>query len=116
MNIRDINDVCIVDMTKDVISQTDVQKLRKLYKKTNGSKRIGINLSNINSIDYDFLEFIQETSIKDKLSAFNVNSDIYLQLFVLKKDTNINLYLDEYDFCNNRRTIVNRKLKLLKTA
>lgn len=116
MNIRDVDGVCIADITGNVVSQFELKELKKLYKTKAARKRIGINLESVNSINYDFLLFIQECAFKQKVSLFNVAVDVYMMLFISHSDKYINIYLDENDFINNKRSIVYRRLKLLKSA
>lgn len=116
MSIRDVDKVCIVDIAGKAVSQSELIKLKKLFKDKASEMRIGINLKNVSYIDYDFISFLQECSFKQKLSVFNLKNDIYLFLFVSKADKYTHIYLDENDFVEEKRSIVHRRLKLLKSA
>lgn len=116
MKIKDVDKVCIVDIAGKTISESDLIELKELYKKTSSKKRIGLNLEHVVSIDANFLEFIKETSQKQKLSAFCLNNEAYLMLFISRYDHHINIYINENDFYQDKRSIVYRRLKLLKTA
>lgn len=116
MNIRDVNNVCIVDIAGKALSQSDISELRKIYKENSDSKRIGLNFEHIKAIEPEFLSLIKDAAEKNKLSVFNAQCDIYLQLFISKTDEFLNLYLNEGDFCEEKRSIVKRRLKLLKSA
>ena len=116
MDIRDVDGVCIADITGNVVSQSELKELKKLYKTKAGRKRIGINLENVCSINYDFILLLQECAFKQKISLFNVAVDVYMMLFISHSDKYINIYLDENDFISDKRSIVYRRLKLLKSA
>ena len=116
MKIRDVDKVCIVDISGNVISQSDLIKFKRLFKERVNKQRIGINLEKVLSINHDFIEFLQESCFKQKLSIFNANNEVYLLLFVSKTDKYVNIYLNEEDFFEDKHCIVYRRLKLLKSA
>ncbi len=116
MRIRDVDRVCIVDIAGKAVSQSELIKLKKLFKDKASKMRIGINLENVSSIDYDFISFLQECAFKQKLSICSLKTDVYLFLFVSKADRYVDIYLNEDDLCQEKRSIVNRRLKLLKSA
>lgn len=116
MKIKDVSKVCIIDIDSNSISKSDLIKLKRLFVQKALKKRIGIDLKKVMDIKHDFLEFLQECSFKQKLSLFNVNNETYLLLFVSKYDKYVNIYLNEQDFYEDKRCIVYRRLKLLKSA
>lgn len=116
MNIRDVDNVCIVDISGNDLSQADITKLRKLYKEKSVSTRIGIDFAQIKSVEPEFFALVKEAAGQKKLSVFNADSSVYLQLFVSQADRYLNLYLNERDFLEDKRSIVKRRLKVLKTA
>lgn len=117
MIIKDVNKVCIVDIEGTTISQADMASLKALFEKKGSSRRrVGINLQNVASINHDFIEFITSSIARNKVSLYNVNNDIFLMLFVLKQDKNVNLYLNESDFINDENAIFYRRLRLVKAA
>lgn len=116
MKIKDVDKVCVVDIDGDSISKTDLIELKRLFRQRAELKRIGIDLKKVLNVNHDFLDFLQESSFKQKLSIFNVNNEVYLLLFVSKNDEHVNIYLNEEDFYADKRRIVYRRLKLLKTA
>ena len=116
MKIRDVDGVCIADIEKNVVSQSELEKLKQLFKAKSAQKRIGINLENVSFLDYDFIHFLKEASLKHKLSIFNVNTDVYLFLFVSESDKYVNIYLNCSDFISDRNSVVYRRFKLLKSA
>ena len=116
MKIRDVDGVCIADIEKNVVSQSELEKLKQLFKRKSARKRIGINLRNVSFLDYDFIHFLKKASLKHKISLFNANTDIYLFLFVSQADKYVNIYLDCSDFISDKNSVVYRRLKLLKSA
>lgn len=116
MKIRDVDKVCIVDIAGKTVSQSDLIELKRFFKKEASKRRIGINLEKVLNIEHEFLNFLQESSFKQKLSLFNANNEVYLLLFVSKTDRYLNIYLNEKDFYEDKHCIVYRRLKLLKSA
>ena len=113
MKIKDVDKVCVVDIAGNAISKQDLIELKKLFNQKALKKRIGINLKNILEIDNEFLEFLEESGKKRKLSVYNVNNDVYLMLFVLRYEQYVDIYLNEEDFFSDKNCIVYRRLKLL---
>lgn len=113
MKIKDVDKVCVVDIAGNAISKQDLIELKKLFNQKAFKKRIGINLKNILEIDNEFLEFLEESGKKRKLSVYNVNNDVYLMLFVLRYEQYVDIYLNEEDFFSDKNCIVYRRLKLL---
>lgn len=116
MKIKDVDKVCVVDIDGIAISKTDLIELKRVFRQKAEQKRIGINLKKVLNVNHDFLEFLQDTSSKQRLSLFNVNNEVYLLLFVSHNDEHVNIYLNEEDFYADKRRIVYRRLKLLKSA
>ncbi len=116
MKIKDVDKVCIVDMAGNAVSKSDLIELKKLFKRKVFKRRIGINLKNVADVDSNFLDFLKESSTQDKLSIYNVENEVYLLLFVLHYDEHVNIYLNEEDFFLDKKSIVYRRLKLLKAA
>lgn len=116
MKIRDVDKICIVDIAGTKISESNLKKLKKILAQRVSLMRIGINLKGVISVNHDFLDFLRESSFKQRLSLFNACNDVYLLLFVSQTDKYVDIYLDENDFINNKRLIIYRRLKLLKSA
>lgn len=116
MKIKDVNKVCIVDIEGNSVSKSDLIDLKRLFREKASKKRIGIDLNKVLNIRHDFLDFLKESSSQKKLSLFNINNEVYLLLFVSRYDKYVNIYLNEDDFYKDKRCIVYRRLKLLKSA
>lgn len=113
MNIRDVDDVCIVDTAGKALSQSDMTKLRKIYKEKATTRRVGLDFTGIKSVEPEFFAFVKDVAERNKISLFNADSSIYLQLFVSQIDRYLNIYLNESDFCENKRSIVKRRLRVV---
>ena len=116
MNIRDIEHACIVDIARNALSQKDVCRIKTLYKKRSHNVRMGLDMRGVRCFDSDFYSFMKDAALKSKLSLFNLENELFLQLFVSGSDSLVNLYLNENDFLRDKRLIVNRRFRLLKTA
>ena len=116
MKIKDVNDVCIIDIGKESISSSDVDKLKNIINKKAHHKRIGLNFANTFFVDYAFWDFLEKEFFTQKISVFNLNTELFLSLFISGYDKVTNIYMNEEDFKFNKRIIVNRRFKLLKSA
>lgn len=116
MNIRDVGKTAVVDIAKEAITTAELKEIEKLLQNKASNNRVAINLKNVRYIDFDFINLLKNNANKNKLSLINVNTDIYLMLFVHKADIYTDLYLDEFDFVKEKNSIVYRRLKVLKTA
>ncbi len=116
MRIRDVDGVCIADIEKNVVSQSELEKIKRIFKNKSARKRIGLNLQNVSFLDYDFIHFLKEASLKHKISIFNANTDVYLFLFISQADKYVNIYIDCNDFISDKNSVVYRRFKLLKSA
>ena len=118
MNIRDIGDFCIVDVCKDTISRADVLKLKKIFKRKEHVKRLGFDMCSVRYVECEFYSFIKDwyKERNTKVSLFNAEVPVFLQFYTSNVDTWVNVYLDKNDFFADKRVIVRRRLKLLKSA
>ncbi len=118
MKLRDIGNICIVDICKETISQADVRKLQKILKERPQARRLGINMRKVRHVDTSFFSFIKKWKEKRKTKAafFNTEVSVFLQFYVSNMDSFVNIYLDKSDFYNDKRVIVRRRFKLLKSA
>lgn len=116
MNIRDVGKTAVIEIAKDAINKTELEKIEEFLNKKTSKTRVAINLKNVNHIDYDFTCLLKKQAERAKLSLFGLNNDILLKLFVSQSDKLVNLYLDEQDFNSDKNAIVYRRLKLLKSA
>ena len=116
MIIREAGKTAVIEIAKDAISITDLEKIESFLQEKSASTRVAINLCNVSHIDYDFTCLLQKQSQRACLSLFGLNNDILLKLFVSQADRLVNLYLDERDFKADKNAMVYRRLKLLKSA
>ena len=118
MNIRDIGDICIVDMCKETISQKDVRNIKRIFKAKPSTRRLGFNMRNVRHVDSSFYAFIKQWNKErnTKIAFFNTELPVFLQFFTTGADILVNIYLDKADFCADKRVIVKRRLRLLKSA
>ncbi len=118
MKIRDIGNICIVDVCQNTISQSDVLNLVKILKEKPKIKRLGINMHGVRHVDCYFYTFVElwKEKRKNKISFFNTEIPVFLQFLVSGMDGFINIYLDKNDFFNDKRLIIKRRFKLLKSA
>lgn len=116
MKIREFDDFSVIDLAGDSIAKHDILELDTYCKKGYLDKRIAINMSNINNVTLDFLEFLSLYANKNKIALFGLNNDIFLQLFISGINNCVDIYLDKQDFAEEKRLLVKRNLKLVKAA
>lgn len=115
MEIKDVHDCCVIDICSESISDIQAKKIRKLMA-NNINKRFAVNFKNVKNIGEGFVSLIKYFADMDdygnKLSLFNVPSDIFVTLFVMNYDKYLNLYMAEQDFVKDKSSIVNRRFRL----
>ena len=73
-------------------------------------KKVGLDLSYVKDCTIDFFEKIKNIG---NISLFNVSSDIFAILTLMKLDKSLNIYVSESDFLENKRRVLSRKFSLL---
>ena len=71
-------------------------------------KKIGIDLSWVEDCTIDFIDNIHKIC---DLGLFNISSSILVLLFSMGIDKKLNLYVSQTDFLDNKRRLLNRKLR-----
>lgn len=74
--------------------------------------RIAFDMKNVIHIKEDFFNVLKMFSGENKLSIFNMHSDIMVLMMLRSFDKNVDIYADETDFYANSRALVNRKFKV----
>ena len=116
MNFKDVNGVCIIDVDEKSISGANIIELKRLLASKVLSRRVAINMKNISTVSHDFLELLKEVALTQKISLINIDTNIYLMLFILKYDQHVNLYLDSNDFIAEKNMMLHRRFKLVSAA
>lgn len=116
MNFKDVNGVCIIDVDEKSISGANIIEFKRLLTSKVLSRRVAINMKNISTVSHDFLELLKEVALTQKISLINIDTNIYLMLFILKYDQHVNLYLDSNDFIAEKNMMLHRRFKLISAA
>ena len=72
--------------------------------------KVGIDLSFVKDCTIEFIDFIK----KFNLSLFNIHSDIFAILTSMNLDKQLDLYVSEMDFLEEKHRLLNRKFVIVK--
>ena len=84
-------------------------KYYMLFKK---DYKLAFDMRFVKNIRENFLQFIKKCSQKNKISLFNLNSEIMALMNIRNYNKYVYIYTDESDFCQNTRAIVNRQFRV----
>jgi anti-anti-sigma regulatory factor len=88
-------------------------KVKKIIDRINReTRKVSIDLSNIQSCSSFFIESLAKLQNKD-LSMFNINSHIFVLFNIMNIDKTIKLFVSELDFEENTRQLINRKFSIV---
>lgn len=90
----------------------DLNETIKLVDEINNlnSPKIGIDLTYVKDCTSDFFDAISKFG---NISLFNISSDIFALLSFMKFDRIVKIYVSKLDFIENKRQIINPRLKVL---
>ncbi len=111
MDIKTSANNSITETATGILSNDNIKKLKEILKRKD-IQRYGIDFSRVDRVSSEFLDFIKHNVKKGELSFYNVNSDLYVLMFIMKMDKYVNFYMSENDFLKDRQCIVNRRLRL----
>lgn len=119
--IRTGNNFAIIDIQTQNINVFLVKKIEKeIFKLINiENKNIYLNLSHVETITNEFLDFLFKLQniceLKSiNLGIFGLHPDVLTIFFVTALDSHINIFDSEYNAINNKDKLVKRRLKLVK--
>jgi anti-anti-sigma regulatory factor len=110
MEIRENDKLCIIAPIQNELSDYKVKKI--IDRINRETRKVSIDLSNIQSCSSFFIESLAKLQNKD-LSIFNINSDIFVLFNIMNIDKTIKLFVSELDFEENTRQLINRKFSIV---
>ena len=108
MEIITDKNTCIITPLSPVMSLRETDKLENEIL-NNINKNIGIDLSFVNDFSFEFIETIKNFNV----SLFNIPSDLFALINAMNLDKNIQLYVSEIDFLDQKNRLINRKFSLI---
>ena len=111
MEIRENNEICIYAPLSTTINENESSRLITNIAKD--SRKIGIDLINVNDCTIDFIENLKLISSNKKISLFNIPSDIFILFNTMNIDKSVHLYVNELDFIEGSRQLLNRNFSIV---
>lgn len=109
MKIKVVQNTCIANIGEQ--EPLHIDKIKSLIEQAQG-RRVAIDFGQVVTLGQEFLDFVKNNIRKGQLALYNVNSDLYVLMFIMNMDKYLNYYMSENDFLNDKQCIVNRKLRL----
>lgn len=110
MEIKVFDKLCILTPLSPFLDQREVKRLFDEIKLYEGAV-IALDLTFVDNCTIDFFDLVK--NIKN-LNIYNISADIFALFNFMKLDKIVNLYVNELDFIDSKRRILNRDLKLVK--
>lgn len=112
MKFRDTKQGFVVDLSKEVIDEVCLAEIKDYFYEHKKRKRIALNLRDVEVKTHNFFEFLKDFSVKQKISVFNINSELFILFNLMKYNEYVDFYNREDDFLQNRYSLVNRNFKI----
>ena len=105
MEIVTQDKLCILKPLSPIL---DERKTGRLFEEadSHSNYNIGIDLSFVKECTIDFMLNLDKHT---NISIFNIPTDIFTLFNIMNVDKKINLYVNETDFKDNKRRLLNRK-------
>ena len=110
------NDIVIVSFQGKYLSKEAVGKLynylKSPFRLSIRRKNIAINMKNIDSVSGEFFLALKRLS-KYNISLYNVGLNLSLLFELTNTGRNVRIFVNELDFIEEKRLLVNRKFKVV---
>jgi len=103
---------CILKLHSN-ISFESIFKLETLLEKFPQSKPIALNLQEVDYICIEFLELLKRTSRNRKISLINLQAELFVLLNLTKYDKFAHIFLNDFDFIQQKRALLNRRFAVI---
>ena len=104
---------CIIDIESNVLSLDVILQLENKINILPKDYSIALNMEKVNAITNDFFNFINKMSKTRTLSISNLTSDVFVLFNLTNTDKIVKIFLNSFDFTNNKRVLINRHLQLV---
>lgn len=109
MEIITTNDSCIITPLSPKLDSREIQRITAEISSIN-TQKIGLDLKYVKECSAVFFNKLKKFN---NLSIFNINSDIFALITLMNIDKALKIYVSELDFSENKRQILNRRLRVL---
>lgn len=110
------NDIILISFTGKYLSKDTVHKLygylTSPFRMGMKKKNIAINMKNIDSVSGEFFLAMKKLS-KYNLSLYNLGLNLSLLLELTNTSKNVKIFVNELDFIEEKRLLVNRRFKIV---
>lgn len=111
MEIRENHSTCVFAPLSKILDREE--SLRLIKNLQSEHRNIAIDLQHVNYCSLDFIEELTKITHQKKIGIFNIPSDIFVLFNVMGFDKAANLFVNEIDFSENKRQLINRKFSLV---
>ena len=111
MIIEISDNFCILTPVCADLNITESNKIFKFIK--NENKRVGVDLSNICSFSYFFIENLIKTAKIKSISLFNIPDDLFVLFNTMNTGKTVDLFVNDIDFRENSRKLINRQFSVV---
>lgn len=111
MEIRENNKTCIFAPLSSQINEYEANRLFSNINKE--TRNVAIDLQYVQDCTIDFINILKLISENKKIGIFNIPSDIFTLFNVMDMDKKANLFVNELDFIENQRQLINRNFSII---
>lgn len=112
LNIKDDRKNIIIDFMESDLSGDVVHSLRAAINTCPEARHIGINLGNIKTAKNEFFSLLKEFSENKNICLYNLTAEINLLLFLMNYSQYAQLFVNEIDFKESKRSLICRDFKI----
>ena len=111
MEVRDNKNVCIITPLSPILDSRESSRL--LSEITNDNRKFALDLEYVKDCTIDFIDFLKELATNKNIGVFNIQSDVFVLFNIMGLDKSVNLFVNEIDFLQNERQLINRQFSVL---
>lgn len=104
---------CIFKLHSNNLTFEQVFMLKNILNDYPLNKPVALNLNNVDCVCMEFLELLKETSNNRPLSLTSLQSEILVLLNLTKYDKFSPVFLNDFDFLEQKRALINRNFFVL---
>ena len=112
MEIRENEKVCIFAPLSPYLDKYESTRLANNINIE--AREVAIDLQYVEDCTIDFIDFIRKISTTRKVGIFNIPADIFTLINIMGIDKITNIFVNELDFEQNQRQLINRRFCVAK--
>lgn len=111
MEIRDNENICII---APLSTHLGARESKRIFEELSQEKRhSAIDLAHVTHCSLDFIEDLKKLTNTKSIGIFNIPSDIFALFNIMKVDKYVSLFVNQIDFEENARHLVNRSFSII---